>query len=132
MSVYLDLLFLDNPNKLQDTSVLCYERLTLDQDYRVLGQLIDLSQYRKGPEDEIPAQPTIKTTPIPPQLWLEVYGDRGTIRTRQNVFGEEVSFAYAEQLRRLKMPHDASPKNLAIKAFLDALPNDTPIFLWPY
>jgi len=113
-----------------ETSVLCYERLSFDQDYRIFGQLTDLSFYHNDGRPDIPEKPTIKTNSIPPQMWVQVYGDEGIERTREDPYGTELTFVYAQQLKKLKLPDDASPKNRAVKAFVDALPEDTPIILY--
>ncbi len=129
MSLDLTLLPMREPQKLSETSVLCYDRLAFDQDYRIFGQLIDLSYRRQGEQDDIPASPTIKVTPIPPQMWVEIYEDGGVERTREDMYDNGLTFVYAEQLKKLKIPDNSSPKNKAIKTFIDALPDNTPIIL---
>lgn len=121
MGLCLTLLVLKEPRQLTKTSVLCLERVNLDQDYAILGQLAQCRGHLK---------PTIQANPIPPQMWVETYEEEGVRRTRTDNYGTELTFVYAQQLKRLKMPGDASPKNKAVKAFVDALPNETPIILW--
>lgn len=113
-----------------ETSVYCRERLSFNSDYRILGQLTDLSSYRKGGRDDIPEKPTINAQPIPPQMWVVVSEEEGLRRTREDPYGTGLTFVYAQQLKELKLPDDASPKNKAIKAFVDALPPETPIILY--
>lgn len=129
MSLELILLPLQGPEEVDKGSVLCFEQLKLDQDYRIFGQLTDMSSYRDGGDDDIPAKPTIKVNPLPPQMWMETYGDEGIKRTREDLYGEELTFVYAQQLKKLRMPRDSSPKNKAVKAFVDLLPDNTPIIL---
>ena len=38
-------------------------------------------------------------------------------------------FAYARDLKKLQLPANAKPKNLAVKAFINALPDETPVYL---
>ena len=120
MGLDLTLFPLRGPQAMGDTSVLCHDRLSFDRDYEIFGQLTDCGEGNK---------PTIKVNPIPPQMWIETYEDEGIERTREDKYGSELTFVYAQQLKKLKMPDNASPKNKAIKAFVDALPVDTPIIL---
>ena len=129
MSLELVLLPLRGPEEVGSRSVLCYERLRFDQDYRIFGQLTDMSSHCGSGVDDIPAKPTIRVNPLPPQMWVETYGEEGIKRTREDPYGDELTFVYAQQLKKLKLPRDSSPKNRALKAFVDALPGDTPIIL---
>ncbi|MDP3934965.1 MAG: hypothetical protein Q8Q46_02005 [Candidatus Giovannonibacteria bacterium] len=113
-----------------NTYVLCHDRLSFDRAYAIFGQLTDLSYIREGGRSDIPEKPTIKAHPIPPQMWVRTYEDEGIEKTREDKYGDELVFVYAQQLKKLKMPDDASPKNKAIKAFVNALPDDTPIILY--
>lgn len=116
----LTLLPLKGPRQMAEVSVLCYDRLSFDRDEEIFDQLIDVGRGNK---------PTIKTSPIPPQMWVETYEDYGIKRRRDDKYGIELTFVYAEQLKKLKIGKDANAKNKAIKAFIDALPDDTPIIL---
>ena len=120
MGLDLTLLPLRGPHEMGEISVLCYDRLIFDQDHEIFGQLIDCGEGNK---------PTIQVNPIPPQMWVEIYGDEGIERTREDNYGTELTFVYAQQLKKLKVSDGASSKNKAIKAFIDALPDDTPIIL---
>ncbi len=62
-------------------------------------------------------------------MWVETYEDEGIERHRDDKYGTELTFVYAEQLKSLKVENGASPKNRAIKVFIEALPDDTPIIL---
>jgi len=129
MSLELVLLPLRGPEEIGKRTAHCYERLRFDQDYRIFGQLTNLSSYREDERSDIPAKPTIKVNPLPPQMWAETYEDEGTKRTREDPYGEELTFVYAQQLKKLRLPSNASLKNKAIKAFVDALPDNIPIIL---
>ena len=120
MGLDLTLLPLRGPQQMSDVSVLCYDRLSFDRDYEIFGQLSDVGEGNKS---------TIKANPIPPQMWVETYEDEGIKRHRDAKYGTELTFIYAERLKKLKVSDDASPKNKAIKAFVEALPDDTPIIL---
>ena len=125
MSFELTLLLLKGKEELGSRFVRCYERLRFDQDYRIFGQLIDVSPYCQSGKSTI----SIRVNSLPPQMWVETYEDEGIKRTRKDPYGDELTFVYARQLKKLKLPRNSSPKNRAIKAFVDALPGDTPIIL---
>ena len=120
MGLDLTLLPLRGPREMGNISVLCHDRLSFDRDYKIFGQLTDVGEGNK---------PTIKANPIPPQMWVDTYEDEGIERRREDKYGTELTFVYAQQLKKLKIANDASPKNKAIKAFIEALPDDTPIIL---
>lgn len=105
------------------TTLLCYDRLSFDRDSSIFGQLVDLTERGQS------TKPTIKVHPIPPQMWVDTYEDGGIERTREDPYGDELTFVYAQQLRELKIQETASAKNKAIKAFVDALPDNFPIIL---
>lgn len=113
----LSLLPLRGPDQLVRVSVGCLDRLSFDRDYEIFGQLID----------SFGDKPTIQVNSIPPQMWVE---GAGIARTRVDGYGNKLTFVYAQQLKRLLVPSDASPWNRAIMAFIEALPDDTPIILY--
>jgi len=114
------------PIELTCESVLGYERLRFERDYRIFGQLTDMSDPG---QPEIPEKPTIKSHEIPPQLWIDMYDVEGCKKRRDDSNGETLRFAYAQQLKRLIIPDDTHFWNKAIKVFLNALPDDTPVIL---
>jgi hypothetical protein len=120
MGLDLTLLILRGPREIGETSVLCYDRLSFDRDSNIFAQLTDYGEGNK---------PTIKVNPLPPQMWVEAYEDEGIKKTREDKYGTELTFIYAQTLKKLKVPDKSSPKNKAIKAFIDALPDDIPIVL---
>lgn len=122
MSLSLTLLPLSGRQEMAYESVLCYDRLDFDQDYRIFGQL---AKFYESDDN-----PTIKAHQIPPQMWVKTYDDLGITRRRADLRGDELTFVLAQELKKLTIPADASPKNKAIKAFVDALPDDTPIILF--
>jgi hypothetical protein len=98
----------------------------MDTDYQIFSQIIDMS-YRQ--EEGISKKPTIQTYPIPPQMWVRTYGDEGIEKAHEDGDGKALTFVYAQQLKKLRIPDNASSQNKAIKAFVDALPDDVPIIL---
>jgi hypothetical protein len=121
MGLNLTLLPLWGPEDLNRTNVLCRNRLSFDTDYEVFLQLNGFDGKTK---------PTIKVNPIPAALWIETYEEEGIRKRRTDKLGEEITFVYAEQLKTLNVSN-SSPLNKAIVAFLQHLPNNTPILiLW--
>ena len=118
----LTLLPMRDPREVGEVSVLAYNRLSFDRDYELFGQITEIKIGG--------SEPTIKPLAIPPQMWVTIYGDEGLDRTRTDKYGTELTFVYAKELKKLKLPEDVSARNRAIKAFIDALPDDTPIILW--
>ena len=122
MGLDLTLLPLKGPRQMTDALVFCYDRLVFDRDYQIFSQLTDMGEGNK---------PTIKVNSIPPQMWVETCEGEGITRRRDDKYGTELTFVYAVRLKKLQVRDDASSKNKAIKAFIDALPDDVPfILLW--
>ncbi len=119
MGARLTLLPLGGPEEMGYKSVSCFDLLSFDKDYDIFGQL----NYRAGG-----GKPTIKAKPIPPQMSVVTYDDDGIRHICEDNYGDRLTFVYAKQLKRLKMG-DTTPKNHAIKAFINALPDDIPIIL---
>jgi hypothetical protein len=70
-------------------------------------------------------------TPHPhsPKICLALYEDEGErLIDKDDIFGEPLTFVYAEQLRGLDVGDD--PHHKAIKAYIDALPDETRIVLY--
>lgn len=129
MGVDLTLFFLQRPEDLVKTEVLVMNQLFLDRDYMAFGQLRNFSYMREHEGwVDIPERPTITPHPLPPQLWVKVYGE-GLEPTREDSYGDELTFVYAQDLKKLQLPEHSSPWMKVIKAFIDALPDDTPIIL---
>ena len=114
MGLSLTLLPLRGPEELCGTRVFCHDQLNFYRDNRIFDQLI----YGR-----------IDTQLIPPQLWIEISGCGEGEKFRTDSYNDGLKFVYAEQLKKLELHHDTAPRNRAIKAFIDELPNDTPVIL---
>lgn len=128
MSLTLTLYPLSDRRKLGDTNIFCYERLKFDDDNRIFGQLTDLSFMTHN--ESFPKLPTVKCQEIPPSSFLEHFTEGGLERTREDSYGETLTFVYAKDLKILRIPHDSSDHNRAIMAFIDALSDDIPVILY--
>lgn len=125
MSEHLELYpLLDGPRALQETHVLLYKTMLVPaQDYALYAQ-IDVMNFV-----DTSIKVRIKSQVIPPQLWIERYGDEGLQRTRENGYGGVLHFVYAEQLKRWSVDKDTHWSTKAVKAYIDQLPNDIPILI---
>ena len=123
MSLSLRLFVFKDPTELIEQKVVSPKKiLSFIDDYQIFGQLMNLGRER----EDIPKNPTITTKPIPENLWIK--NDKDKII--EDAYGEELTFVSAQQLKQLKMPKDAHQKNIEIKAFIDNLPDNTPIILY--
>jgi hypothetical protein len=114
------------PSALKEKLVDCNDKLTFTSDYRVFGQLMNLSI--EG--EDIPKKPTIKTEFLPPKMCITLGGMDNAVRGGDSFDGKRLTFVLAGNMKGLKMPADSKPKNLAIMAYVNALPEDTPIILY--
>ncbi|MDP1718913.1 MAG: hypothetical protein Q8L24_00600 [bacterium] len=118
-------LFLPNPilfnSKFKDTT-LCHEHIDLDRDSEIFEQFDGFDGNKKAP---------IRGRAIPhKKMPIQICEDEGIQKYRTDPYGKKVRFVYPPDLKCLRLSSDTSPKNKAIKAFIDALPDDTPIILW--
>jgi len=103
-------------------------RLVFTRDYRIFGQFRHFPDASPG-EDDVLLEPPIEPLPLPPEIMLVECEEDGEIKTRTDGLGVEIGFVYARQLKALVIPEDSSAVNKAIKAYIDALPDDIPIIL---
>ena len=121
MSLNLTLFPLRSPEDLTRTRVLCRNRLSFDTDDEVFLQFNGFDGKTK---------PTIKVNQIPPTLWVESYEEGGIQERRVDKLGVEITFVYAQDLKKLDVSKSTT-LNKGIAAFIQCLPNNTPILvLW--
>lgn len=122
MSLNLIILPMKSAGELSQKWADCYDSLQCTADYALFGQIVDLTQY-------VEHRPSITPHPLPSELWINYYDDQDQAPTRNDKYGNELTFVYAEQLKTLKVDETTPAWNKAIVAFVQALPNDTPIIL---
>ena len=115
---------LEGPQVLTRTSVLCLTQLIPAQNYNFYAEIDELNFLDEGHKI------IVKTNPIPPQLWVELYGDSGIERTRNTAQGSELKFAYAQEFKKLVLSKDSNWRTKAVMAYINALPNDIPILVY--
>ncbi len=108
-------------------SIVGYDRLQFDRQYSVFAQIADVDGKSAVPDEGIEA--IVRTYPLPPGVSVLIYEDEGINTTRRNPYEEEMVYALARELGALKLPENATPKNKAIMAYINALEKDTPIIL---
>ena len=124
----LDLTLLPLNNKIRlEGFVLCHDRLSFDRNYYTFAQIADLNGKSQVSEDGIEA--IVRTFPLPPSVKVSTYEDEGIRTGRTNPYGEEMVYALAGDLRKIRLPDNASEKNKAIMAYVGALEENTPIIL---
>jgi len=116
MSKTLTLFFLHHPDDLKNNYVHPNNALRTGQNSEIIGQLIPIGGNK----------PTLRTQAIPAGTWVDINDND----TREDEYGDELKFIYAQELKKLKLPEDASYLIRAIKAFVDALPNEAPIIIY--
>ncbi len=98
--------------------------LQFEEDNRVFEQLVDLAKWDLG----VTRQPTIETHPLPKNVLFAVYSHEGIRNVDHDMVGE-MRFAYARDLKKLEVGPRALPRNYAIKAYINSLPDDTMVVL---
>lgn len=122
MSVDLAIFPLKNRDQLSEKDVCIYNCLRFETDYSINCQIHEIDGYEN--------KPVIRPKKIPLKMLVHIYEDEGIFSTREDCYGDELTFAYAKEFRKVKFSNHTSPFNRAIKAFIDALPDDTPIILY--
>ena len=97
--------------------------LDLDTSYPIIGQLCDVEVSREG----IPPKPVIPSMPLPPLTKIAYPSGK----QQEDPYGQPLRWLFANELKALKVPRDATWMNKAIKAFIDRMPPDLPIVLYP-
>jgi hypothetical protein len=131
----LHLLPLDCEAQLFGVSVSCIETLNVQFDLDIFAQFREIPPEHRAFELIPPGvkSPAIATYPLPPRLTAYIHGPgcAGLEAGRNDKFGRELTYAFAGEIKRnLKMPARATSRNRAIKAYIDALDERTPIILF--
>jgi hypothetical protein len=111
----ISLYFLEGRTALEGERANVHDRLRIRYCRGIIRQLAEIEQH-----------------PIPHKLWLRIIGPDGTwVTTRQDTRGNPLKYVYAARLQEdLQLPQNADYRARAIKAYIDALPGDTPVVLY--
>jgi hypothetical protein len=102
--------------------------LRFERDSRLFDQL--LGELKGSSTDLATTEPSIQTHPLPTGVVVETYSESGLFKTRHSKSGGELRFAYARDLKKLVYASKTDARNLAIKAYIDALPDDLMVVLY--
>lgn len=98
-------------------------------DYRIFGQIIDMSFRRERGDLEIPAKPTLSSHPLPPGVVVVEIVDDHVKTTRRDKYDQPITYTTVDEMKRLAFPPDTGVANKAIGAYINALPDDWVIIL---
>lgn len=99
----------------------CFERLNFQDDSEFFDQITRRYDCTRKPA-------VITRHPIPNGSKIVIYEEEGIVETCGDMYGDELTFVYAKELKALKVS-DTTEWNRAVMAFVRALPDDTIIFL---
>ena len=123
MGLGLKLIFLRDQTEVAKDEIFVRDTLEFESDRRILDQFE--SPYR---EPTVPV--TVTPQPLPPRTRLVIYEEAGELRRSADRYGTPLTFVFVRELRVLRLPLNPHLKNIAIKAFIDALPAEIPVILW--
>lgn len=131
MGMDLTLLPLDVGREvLQTTDPMCRNALWMAADSLIFGQIIPLGPGEVIGAGKIPDTPTIPTRELPPAIVVNIANQsKRFIQVRRDGYDKPLRFAFAEDLKKLYVRPEAHHVNRAIKAYIDQLPDDTPVVL---
>jgi len=108
-------------------TVYSYDNLNFDRDYTVFGQIADPNGEPIVSEQGVPI--VVRTLPLPRGLKLRTFDGERARTTNKNPYGNEMVYALAKDMRKIKLPRNASQRNRAIMAYIRNLPEETPVVL---
>ncbi len=103
--------------------------LKFDRDVALFAQLLGTDWGKNSQDSETP-RPKIETHELN-RIEVETYSERGLVRKTHDKLGA-LTFAYARDLKRLEVggARNAGGRNVAIKAYIDALPDHLMVVLY--
>jgi hypothetical protein len=125
MGYALTVLPLTNQEELEKGGmVVPREQLNLTISGGICSQLKDVEGMGK-------IKPIVESRPLPENIRVLVFHDEGAYETDEDGYGEKLTYVLAKDLKDLDMTADyVTPFHLATKAYIDALPGNTPIVLF--
>jgi hypothetical protein len=100
---------------------LAYDSLRLCRDYRLFSHFGNIGRTE--------VKPVVEPMPLPKQTLLEWYGDEGLERRSNDPYGTPLTYIFAREFCKIKLDN-LNPWNKAVIAFIQSLPEDTPVVLW--
>ena len=130
MGLDLILLPLNGRGDLNDSKISSFNRLRFGRDYRIFGQIANKDGGDIRPDCD--TKKTVRPHLLPPTVKLVRMdcGEDGIIETRKDGHDVELTYAFVEELKELRLPEGTPLENKAIMAYISALPNDCPVLLY--
>lgn len=128
MSYLLSFFSLIEPKELLNGVVYRYDQLSPDQDYLLFGQIESL--YQGYILDGKKPLRKIKVEPLPKNCKVYVYTEHGQRKYQTDSYGNPLTIVTAGRLKKLRFPKSSTSRNLAIKAYIDNLPDQHPLILY--
>lgn len=129
MSLDLKIIPLKDKKALEDSTVLERNSLSFGPDYSIFEQIgdVDGKPMRKDfDEGRIIVIPHL----IPEKLKVQVYDEEvGLKEIHKDGYEKELTYAFASEMKKIKLPDATFDVNRAIMAYIKALPDETPIIL---
>ncbi len=117
----LTIMPLKNRKQLNDSFVIIVNQLTFDENKEFFSMLTELNGRKQ----------VISPLTIPPRLRIAArQTGKGWEAVDTDGFGKRLTFLYVRHFRDLTLPESMSKENMAVIAYIDALPDDTPIILY--
>lgn len=101
---------------------LSYQRIRVEQDYVVLGQVGDIARGHEG-------RRVVSSWPLPPNTKFDWYEDEGIKRYVDDPYGDTLTYTTALELAKVSV-EDSTPWNKALWQMIRALPPETAFVLW--
>jgi hypothetical protein len=110
-------------------SILGTTVLRFDEDWRIFGQIMDVSEFTY--EDETWPTPVVTPSPLPNGISLGVYEEEGLeYHPTSPLNDERLCYLTTKEFRQINLPGDATPTNKAIFSFIREMPDDTKFVLY--
>lgn len=129
MSLHLRLLVLRHETDLEHHIIYPIDQLEFDQEYDLFPQIQRHGRDATQDDPHTQAHECVKTMPLPKQLQISL-AEYNSDKTRQDRYGDELTFTTAGELGVAALSHETTQINRAVMAYVRALPPKTPIVLY--
>ncbi len=127
MGLDLTILPLNRCESITASMIFARDSIQFVRDYRIFGQIADIHGKSKFPEGEL--EVIVRPLALPEKTEVGLYEEEGLTFTSTDNYEDKLTYALAQEMRKLKLTEDSSPWNKAILAYINALPVDVPIIL---
>ena len=122
MSYHLTLIPVEPQSFRLNVSILS-PRLTMPSgDYRIIGQIFDLS-FRRATEPDVTEHLVVRSQELPCEVLVETLQDDRIVSTSTTKFGDPYRITTVRELKKIVLPPVCDPYDRAAKAYIDQLPD---------